>query len=451
MSTSQENTGLVRMVEAARGAAGILALRVIAAGIGFLGGILLARMLGSNGLGVLAYASAWVGVIMIPATLGFQQLLPREIARYQSQGDWGLLAGILAFSRHSVIAVSITLAVAAGLLAWIISGFETSSTVVTTFWIALLAVPFNSLIQIRQSAMRGLGHVVWGQVPETLVAPALNLAILAVLYLAYDASLLPEEAVSIGLAITILAFLIGNRLLAGLLPAPVGSAEPAVAKRLWLGSALPMVMITGMEVINSQTDIIMLGTMTTEDQTGVYTVAARSAALVVFVWGSVNMAIGPIIARTHYGGDHAGVQDIVRKSAIVIFLCTVPICGALYLFGKEFLSLYGPEFVSGQTALNILLIGNIVNALAGSVGLILKMTGHERDVLWTGIMAALANIILNAILIPRFGLEGAATATTISMSIWPLAAGIMVFRRLRINPTVFGPLGAIVPNKHARH
>ena len=431
------------MVEAARGAAGILALRVIAAGIGFLGGILSARMLGPSSLGVLAYASAWVGVIMIPATLGFQQLLPREIARYQSQGDWGLLGGIIAFSRHSVIAVSITLAVAAGLLAWIISGFETSSTMVTTFWIALLAVPFNSLIQIRQSVMRGLGHVVRGQVPEALIAPILSLTILAILYLVYDATLEPQQAVFIGLTVTILAFLIGNRLLETVLPATLGVAEPAKAKGVWLGSALPMVIISGLEVINTQTDIIMLGAMTTEEQTGIYAVAARSAALVVFVWGSVNMAIGPIIAKTHYGGDHAAVQDVVRKSAIVIFLCTIPICGALYLFGKEFLSLYGLEFAAGQTALNILLVGNLVNALAGSVGLILKMTGHERDVLWTGMIAAVANIVLNALLIPRFGLEGAAIATTISMSIWPLAAGTMVFRRLGINPTVFGPLWPI--------
>ena len=123
----------------------------------------------------------------------------------------------------------------------------------------------------------------------------------------------------------------------------------------------------------------------------------------------------------------------------MILLCTVPICAALYLFGKEFLSLYGIEFAAGQTALNILLIGNMINALAGSVGLILKMTGHERDVLWTGIMAAVTNMVLNAILIPQFGIEGAATATTISISIWPLAAGVMVFRRLGINPTVFGP------------
>jgi O-antigen/teichoic acid export membrane protein len=451
LSKSQEDSNLAGMVEAARGAVGILALRVTATAIGFLSGILMARMLGANGLGVLAYVSAWIGVIMIPATLGLQQLLPREIARYQSHEEWGLLRGILAFSRRSVITVSIALAVPAGLLAWIASGFETSSTVVMTFWIALLAVPFSGLIQIRQSVMRGLGLVVRGQIPETLVAPVLILAVLATLYLVYDASLLPWEAASISLAATILAFFVGNRLLKSVIPAPVGTAEPTVTKRVWLGSALPMLMIAGLEVVNSQTDILMLGTMTTEDQTGIYAVAARSAAIVIFVWGSVNMAIGPIIARTHYGGDHPGVQNIVRKSAFVIFFCTVPICGALYLFGKEFLSLYGLEFVAGQTVLNILLIGNIVNALAGSVGLILKMTGHERDVLWTGMMAAVANIVLNALLIPRYGLEGAATATTISMSIWPLAAGAMVFRRLGINPTIFGPLRPATPINHTRH
>lgn len=425
------------MIEVARGAAGIISLRVIASAIGFICSALMARMLGANGLGVLAYVTAWLGVITIPATLGLNQLLPREVARYKSQGEWGLLRGILDFSQRSVIAISIALAGPAALLVWIASGYQTSSATVVTFWIALLTLPVSGLIQIRQSTMRGLGYVAKGMLPETLVAPTLNLIILATLYFALNAKLSPPQAISIGIPIAIISFLFGNRMLHYAMPSSVYKAGPEEARRVWLESALPMMMIAGLEIINSQTDIIMLGAMTSESETGIYSVALRGATLATFVLASVNMAIGPIIARNHYGGNHASLQDIVRKSAIAIFLFTFVICAGLYMYGGQYLRLFGPEFIAGRTALNILLSGKLYVALAGSVGLILKMTGYERVVVWTGSAAAIANIILNAILIPSYGADGAAIATTLSLIIWATGSGLLIYWRLRINPTIF--------------
>lgn len=435
----QNNNNVAHLVAAMRGSAGIFLVRVAGTGLGFVVGVLLAQLLGVEGLGVVAYASAWTNILLIACTLGFQQLLPREIARYHSQGEWGLFRGVLAFSQASVLAVSVLMAGMAALAAWIITGFETQSMVVVTLWIVLIGVPFSSLTQVRQGVMRGLGHVVRGQIPEILVAPLLSCTVLGILYLADYPALMPYEAVSIIVAVTIVAFLIGNRMLKAVLPAGIRAAEPVTTRRAWLVSAVPMVMITGLEVVNSQTDIVMLGAIATEKETGIYSVASRGAMLVVFVWASVNTAIGPIIARTFYNGQYTEMQNLVRKSATGIFVLTLPVCAALYFLGEEFLSLFGPEFVAGKTSLDILLIGNLVIAVAGSVGLILKMTGHERDVMWAGVVAAVINIALNAVLIPRFGAEGAATATAISMSTWALASCVIVYLRLGINPTVFGP------------
>ncbi len=439
MNQPREIASSTILLAAVRGSIGIFVLRVGGTGLALLAGIFLARMLGVEGFGILAYTTAWVSVLLVVGPLGFQQLLPREVAKYQTQAEWGLLSGILEYSRRSVAAVCTGLAVTAALAAWVLGGFDTSSAAVTTLWIALVALPFSGLTRIRQGAMRGLGHVVRGMIPETFVAPVLSCTVLAVLYLAFDASLLPQHAVSIGLAITVTAFLIGNRMLSAVLPAEVRSAEPTMAKRAWLASAAPMVMITGLEVINGQMDIIMLGAMTSEKVTGIYSVAARGALLAVFIWAAINMAIGPIIARTYYSGDHVAMKTLIRKSAIGIFLFTLPVCAILFLFGEFFLSLFGPEFIAGKPALNILLIGYLVMTLAGSAGLILKMTGHERDVMWTGAGAALVNVTLNAVLIPSFGAEGAATATAVSLSVWALASCVTVYLRLGINPTFLGP------------
>lgn len=437
LTGSPENPALVQLGAAAKGAAGIFVLRVAGACLGFLISILLARFLGATGLGIYTYALAWIAVLLIPATLGFQQLLPREVAIHQSRLAWGKLLGLLVYSQRTVLLLALTIAVIAAAVAWLFASGGHPSTTIVTFWIALILLPLNALVQVRQSTMRGLGRVVLGQLPESVLAPAAAVLLLVGLDLLAPASISPVSVIAITVTAATIAFAIGDRLLAATLPQPVKQVAPILLKREWIASAIPMVMITGLEIINTQTDLIMLGAMLGERATGLYSPAVRGASLVVFVWASVNMAIGPVVARAYHHGAYKQLQDLIHKSALVIFFGTLPICFALLVFPTEFLSLFGPEFVRSDTALRILLIGNLVNSVAGSVGLILKMTGNERDVLWTGLCAAAANIGLNAVLIPLYGIEGAAVATTISMSIWPIAAGVIVYKRTAINPTIF--------------
>lgn len=84
--------------------------------------------------------------------------------------------------------------------------------------------------------------------------------------------------------------------------------------------------------------------------------------------------------------------------------------------------------------------GQIVNACAGSVTLLLTTTGHEGDALKGIALGAIVNVIGNAVMIPLYGINGAAVATGLSTVVWNVALGILVYRRLGINPTMFGRL-----------
>lgn len=433
----------------ARGTAGTFALQVTGMAIRFLTGLLFARLLGVKGIGIIAYAGAWASILVMFGTFGLQQLLVREVAIYLSREDWGHLRGILRYSRRLVFVSTSLLAAIGAFIAWIVVGDDGDQVTLFTFWIVVIGVPLAGLTQLRQSAVRGLHRIILGQISDGLAIPLILLAIMATLYFGFSASLSPVQAAAIGLAVGLVGFGIGEYLLLRLLPAPVPRARPSIRPRYWLGSAIPMLFISGIELINAQTDILMLGSMVGKEAVGLYSVAARSAALVIFVWGSVNMVLGPLIAKMYDDGEMLRLKVIVHQSAFIIFFFSALVCLGLFLFSEEFLGLYGQAFIGGDIALKILLIGNLVNALAGSVGLILKMTGFERDVLWTGVLAAVANIALNAILIPPYGIAGAATATTISISIWPIAAAIIVYRRTGINATIFGTAGSILDARNA--
>lgn len=85
----------------------------------------------------------------------------------------------------------------------------------------------------------------------------------------------------------------------------------------------------------------------------------------------------------------------------------------------------------------ILSTGLYLCSIATSVGFLLTMTNHEKDATWIVALSALLNVILNAILIPRYSINRAALATTISTLIMNVGAMILVFKRLKINPTIF--------------
>jgi O-antigen/teichoic acid export membrane protein len=111
--------------------------------------------------------------------------------------------------------------------------------------------------------------------------------------------------------------------------------------------------------------------------------------------------------------------------------------GAILALGKPLLGLYGPEFAAAFVPLVLLIGSQIVNSLTGSVGFILTMTGHEKRAAAVTAAAGVLHLSLAVVLIPRWGLVGAAVANSVAAIAWNLTLLVMVWRTLAINPTIF--------------
>ena len=108
------------------------------------------------------------------------------------------------------------------------------------------------------------------------------------------------------------------------------------------------------------------------------------------------------------------------------------------LFGQDLIAIFGHEYADAYDSLIILSIAQMLNAAAGAVGVILMMTGFgQRVVIWVGI-ATLLNILLNAYLIPIYGIEGAAIGTGISLVFWNIFLIFEVIKKIGIEPTAIG-------------
>lgn len=423
-----------------QGAAWSFALKIAATGLAFVTSIILARVLGVEGYGIYAYAMALVGLLGIPASLGLPQLVLRNVAAYQARSEWGLMRGLLRWANQAVLLTSLGFGVIALLVSLALRD-HFNPTMLAAFFLALSTLPLVALNALRASTLRGLGYVALAQLPGSLIRPFSFLALVVVTYLLLGNRFNASWAVGVQVGAMAIALGFGILMMMRHMPKEVNDTPPVYDSRTWVGSALPFLLIGGMQLINNQTDIVMLGALQGAEAVGIYRVATRTAQLVVFVLGAASAVLQPTIAKLYAARDMQRLQRVATQSARVVLLVSVPVAIVLIVFGRWILVIFGQEFTKGATALAILSVGQLVNAGMGFVGILLSMTGHERDTARSVGIAAVVNVVLNAILIPVWGINGAATATATSLVVWNLILAVQVVRRLGIYPTAFARIG----------
>lgn len=428
------NKGLAGFL--ARGFLGSGGLKVAQALIGLAMVTVMARALGPEGYGIYAFAFSIASLLAIPAQMGMPVLMVREVARFQLKQEWGLFRGLLQRSNQLVAINSLILLAGAAVYFFLWPDKAASEQGQTLLW-ALALVPLIALGNLRGATLRGLRKVVQGQLPEMLLRPLFLLLLMLAAWLLWG-DVKPSQAMLLHGMASLLAFLLGLLMLMKSLPAAVQSTPAEYQTRAWLGSLLPLAFIAGMQIINNQADIVMLGMMASKAEVGIYRVAVQGASLVAFALTAVNIVIAPQITRLYHQQDQKRLQRMVTLSARLIMAAAMPIALLLIFFGQPLLRwIFGVEFADGHLALAILCIGQLVNASMGSVGFLLNMTGHENETAKGVMIAAVSNILLNLLLIPRFSMEGAAAATAISLSVWNILLYRKVWQHLGVDSMAF--------------
>lgn len=402
------------------GAIGSLTVGLAGTLFGLVLAVILARKLGPEGYGIYAYVFALVSLLAIPAQLGLPNLLIRETARAHVNAEWGLMRGLWHWATLAVGGFSVLLVAVALLLGGVFSE-QFSSTQLATFVFGIMLVPLIALGNLRGAALRGLRYVVMGQLPETVLRPGILILLLltAVLYIS-PAQLSPEYVMGLHVVAAAMSFIIGAFMLWKV--RPIGIVEepkPVYTASVWFAAAWPLALLSGMQLINQNTDIIILGFFRSIDEVGIYKVSVTGASLVVFGLQAITMAVSPHFARLHSQGDMKQLQRLVTQSSRVILMFSLPVVLLLVFFGDQVLFyVFGEKYISGGVPLAILAGGQLLSVFMGAVGVLLMMAGHERDVVRGVAIGAGVNVLLNFVLIPPFGMAGAATATAVSMFIW---------------------------------
>lgn len=421
------------------GGAGSVGLKIANVGLGMALGVVLARTLGPAHYGIYVYVYALMSLLAIPAEFGLPALVIRETAKAEADQQWGLIRGIWRWAGFTAAGLAFALAVLSAAFAWLFSDrFSTSQ--LTTFGWSLALLPLVVLGNLRGAALIGLRRTVRGQLPEQFVRPALLIGLIAVVGLFTHGEITSYQAMALHTFAAAIAFVFGAWLLWRERSASAATrSTPVYRKKAWVASTLPLALIAGMSLINTNIDLVMLGLFVTPSEVGVYRVAAVGAALVSLGLTAIGMVTMPHFAHLHAKGDIVRFQRLATASARASLLLALPVATTLLLFGSSVLRLvFGLGYDSGYLVLATLTFAQLVHAGFGTITPLLNMTGYERDATKGVAIAAVCNVILNAAMIPLLGTTGAALATAITLIIWNVVLWRMVRRRLGVDSSALG-------------
>lgn len=411
-----------------KGAAGSAVLKGINLVFGLLATAFLGRVLMPTQYGYYAFASTVVTLLALPVQCGLPQLMTREIAKYQLAEQWGYIRGLL-LRANQLSAVLGLVMVAALLLALPLLTRFVPAVDRTTFLWAIALLPLIALNRLRGGALIGLRKVVLGMLPDNGIRAVLFLVFIALWHWVWPFG--SADAMALQVAATLIAFLAGAVLLMQHLPPSVRTSQAGFESKRWISAIIPLTLTDALLIVNMQADLVILGIFRDAADVGIYRAAVLVASQVTIGLTIANEVLSPHIARLHQAGDPAGMKAMMRQALGWLALTGALLAGVCILAGREILVfVFGSPYAGGGEALAVLAFGQFVTVAAGTGSVLLNMSGHEKDVLRVFAVSAVTNVIANLVMVPLFGLVGAAIATTCCQVLTNVLLLFYVRRRL---------------------
>jgi len=180
-----------------------------------------------------------------------------------------------------------------------------------------------------------------------------------------------------------------------------------------LSFSWPLMLSSGIWLLASNTDNFFIAYYLSSSMVGIYDSAFTIARqLKVFIW-SFGFLFLPMFSKLHSNEDGQSLSNFYEVSTKWMIFSSIPPVIILFFHSDIILSvIFGQEYTAGSTVLIIISTGFLVHVLTGLNGGGLSAIGESRLVMYTSVIAFVPNIILNIILIPRWGIMGAAIATS---------------------------------------
>ncbi len=190
-------------------------------------------------------------------------------------------------------------------------------------------------------------------------------------------------------------------------------------------------------------DVLLVGAIAGPAEAAVYAIVSRYVSLAILPALAVGYAIAPEASRLLHLNLKKEANKLYHTSVVWISVIGFPILLVLAVFSPIFLSVFGKDYEIGAAALSIISLSMLVNTGTGNNGTLLLMAGRSSWNLMISAFSLGLNVIANLILIPRFGLTGAAIAWAMSILASNTCSAIVLWKFVRMHPFSW-PLAYVV-------
>lgn len=393
----------------ARGAGFVLMGTVLSTGLGFLIRAFLIRELPTAEYGLFALALTAAGMLTTIGTLGLRQGVTRTVSRCETESE---VRNVTLTAITSTFIVSFLFSGVLVIFADFIAIHIFREAGLTPFLEVVGAlVPAMSIQSVIIAMFRGKKRVYERIMVQNLVSPVARLVLIggSVLlgYGAFGATI----AWTIGIILsTILgAYYLYQRTMI-FEPSPF---QPQY--RSLLSFSLPLMISSAMWTIVQQADNFLLGYFGTSVEVGIYDGAFLLARLLLIILGAFGFLFMPIFSELESAGKLDRMNDIYTSVTEWAALLVLPLYVAILFVPEAILTtVFKESYGAGAIPLMFVATGFFLHVLSGSSGDALIALGRTRLVMVGNVGAGLVNILLNLVLIPRFGISGAAAASAVA-------------------------------------
>jgi len=406
-------------------------IRVASAAIIYLAQILLARWMGRFEFGIYVYVWAWVGFLGMLSPLGVAHSAQHFIPEYRTLRDDDRLRGFLLGSRWLCLALGGT---AAALLAGTVALFadDISAYYVLPFMVASLALPIFAVSSAQDSIARAFGWIDLALIPGFIVHPLLIVIAMAAIQLFGGPVTALHGVIAACAALWVVGLaqvvLLGRRLDGAI---AAGRRRYEVAE--WLKTSLPILLADSFFILLTYVGILVLQVFVGPDEVAVYYAAAKTLVVVSFIRFAVGAASAHRFSEHHAAGEKDKLARLVTDTIRRTFWPSLALVTVLVVVGEPLLALFGPGFEDGYPLIPVLGIGLIARASVGPSERLLNMIGEQSACAFIYACAFATNLVLCLVLIPRFGVLGAACATATAVVCESILLFVITRRRLGLS------------------
>jgi O-antigen/teichoic acid export membrane protein len=405
---------------------------------------LMARFLGAGQYGLYNLALTSLTVAAALAAFGLDTALVRYIAMFAHRGDSARVWGTLQLGLGITLALSLLISCGLYVLSDMIAmQIFHEPRLASMLRLASVVVPFLTLSNVLASATQGFKKMQYATIARDIVQPLVRLLLIVGLVVvgANAVGALAVYGVAVVVSASMLLYFLNGKLFSLRRPLRDGHRET----REVLGFSAPVFLSDLMTTFRDNVQTLLLGALSTVTSVGIFAVANQMNMVGSMFQSAIAVASRPIISELYDKGDCVQLGRMYQTTTKWALTANLPMFLTLVLFPTQILSIFGRSFVSGSTALVLLACAIMADVSTGQCGIILDMTGHAMWKLINSIVRLALSLGLSVLLIPHWGVVGAAASTLLVVStinIMRLLQVFFLFRLLPYNATFVKPIVA---------